>query len=370
MLYHAILISMLGMGQAWADPTESVSPQGSTNTTVVTNLNSSSNVEATSSTRTNIPEVNAPHSQNTNNELPNNASLQINNVEQLQQAPVGNTQAPASVQPAVEVAKPSILPLALGGLGVFLGIFALIYGWRLAGKVSVLAEEKKKLEKKVELEAVSARKNAQEVVDKLKDFIAVIQKLETENIELKATVETLEKSLNSILKTKDLDIKAYLIDDELTISDSTTSTSAQATMTKPSDQEILAELEHLIHSTLSLPQGPSNVLDFKAALEQFEYRAKVATYLLLDNTLEHSSSRFFDALVLFLAEPLSNGANTLVYLRKDTIQHSSISFIFEGVRDGAKVHKTQIPAQLKQLPSMQLELKDDNIVQKGQVLIG
>ena len=136
------------------------------------------------------------------------------------------------------------------------------------------------------------------------------------------------------------------------------------------DEDILDEISDFVKPLLLESQNDRNVEVFNEAFDKYINKEKIVSFLMLKNTLTSSSSRYFDALVLFLKEPLSSGANTLVYLRKETIQHSKISFIFNNVPDGSKIDEVILPAQLKQSSFSELSFEDANIVRKGDVSLG
>jgi hypothetical protein len=139
-------------------------------------------------------------------------------------------------------------------------------------------------------------------------------------------------------------------------------------MKPPSDQDIIDEISDIVKPLLQLPQE-GNLVVFESEYQKPALQRKVKAFLSLKTSLNSTSTRYFDALALFLKQPLASGANTLIYLRSGIGQHSNISAIFKDVPDGAKIKETEEPALLKQSAEQELEFNEQCIVEKGTVSI-
>ena len=133
------------------------------------------------------------------------------------------------------------------------------------------------------------------------------------------------------------------------------------------DARIISEISKAIQSLMSKPQGDSNVKEFEAAFSA-KFGSNVDSYTALKSNLTSKAFSYFNAVALKLKKPLSNGANTLVYLRDNTLQHSNISAIFKDVKDGAKIEAVLEPAQLIQDDiSNGLDINDNAVVKEGRI---
>lgn len=141
------------------------------------------------------------------------------------------------------------------------------------------------------------------------------------------------------------------------------------TVEPKSDEDILNLITAPVYHLLELPRL-EYVTDIQNEIQKEPLQSLVKSYLPLRTNLSIAGSRHYDVLALILKKPLSNGANTLVYLRAEIGQHSSISAIFEGVPDGAKIKETTSPALLKQYGEQTLDFSEQNIIQKGTVNLG
>ena len=203
-------------------------------------------------------------------------------------------------------------------------------------------------------------------MDKLQALLRRLEHLEAENEYLKAENKKLRASFaNNTSEMGVANAKPYFnISGEFDVG------TLEKEQVVETDEDILDEISDFVKPLLLESQNDRNVEVFNEAFDKYINKEKIVSFLMLKNTLTSSSSRYFDALVLFLKEPLSSGANTLVYLRKETIQHSKISFIFNNVPDGSKIDEVILPAQLKQSSFSELSFEDANIVRKGDVSLG
>ena len=266
--------------------------------------------------------------------------------------------------------KSSNASLFLAGSALFFALLALLFAFLLKRKYEKQNSDGLQKMKQLKFDVNRVRQDYIESKNdfdiKLQALLRRLEHLEAENEYLKAENKKLRASFaNNTSEMGVANAKPYFnISGEFDVG------TLEKEQVVETDEDILDEISDFVKPLLLASQNDRNVEVFNEAFDKYINKEKIVSFLMLKNTLTSSSSRYFDALVLFLKEPLSSGANTLVYLRKETIQHSKISFIFNNVPDGSKIDEVILPAQLKQSSFSELSFEDANIVRKGDVSLG
>ena len=261
-----------------------------------------------------------------------------------------------------------LLPTILGGTGILLALFSLIYSWRKAGQMA---------------------SSKQELINEMKRLLRLKEKLEKDINSLQENFKQYQDASNSVINTLLEEIKQLrklspeekvnitpvesklLVNEEFIVNPTITSVAQVAPIIEVTDAEIIEKISLAINDVLQMSTQKFKPNDFKAILDGLSKDdLNIHSYRLLQNDLESESSRGFDAIVIFLNKALSSGTNTLIYLQNNVAQHSAISWIFENARDGMVISEMLEPAQLKQIHFNELAFKEENIIQKGKVAEG
>lgn len=271
-----------------------------------------------------------------------------------------------------------ILPLIFGSTALFFALLAMFFVYKFNKQAEQnnkdLRQETEKLNKAITSVKTSIYK--QELPTKAAGYNTLGEKIGMSDME--EQFKLLEDKVNNALTT--LIKQIALLETEIktlrtakpSVSDAYSKpdfhSSSLDVMKPPSDQDIIDEISDIVKPLLQLPQE-GNLVVFESEYQKPALQRKVKAFLSLKTSLNSTSTRYFDALALFLKQPLASGANTLIYLRSGIGQHSNISAIFKEVPDGAKIKETEEPALLKQSAEQELDFNDECIVEKGTVNI-
>ena len=334
----ALLISACSIGQAWAEPAE-----------------------------TGLDDTRPNESSQTNNLVgkPSNEDPR----ESANQVPTGsvsvgnNQDKPPASQPITAEVVPqqaSNLPLwLLAGLGVATGLGGL---WNAHRSQKQVQEQIDQLRKLLAAQKNDAKKHTAEFRNDIESSHAAFS---NQLKKLTADYRSMEQALLQHISSLQVNSSVPSVNkptfDTLVINEKVEDIAK-------TDEDIVEMISEFVNPLLDQPQDDENVANFEKAYKSFLGQSYVDHYLMLKNTLQAQSRRYFDALVVVLKQPLEDGSRALVYLRSKTVQHSSISLLFENVSDGSRIHELIEPAYLKSF-NLAEELSENHLVKKGRVTL-